>query len=46
MHKYNFEPKALIGWMRIARPGMVIGVQQQFLVDVFQRIRGLGAHRP
>jgi cell division cycle 14 len=26
MNKYKFEPKALIGWLRIARPGMVIGV--------------------
>ena len=26
MHKYKFSAKALIGWMRIARPGSIIGV--------------------
>lgn len=34
LNKYpNFEARSLIGWLRIARPGSVIGVQQQFLVD-------------
>jgi len=28
MNKFNFEPKALLGWLRIARPGSVIGIQQ------------------
>jgi cell division cycle 14 len=26
MHKYGFSARALIGWMRIARPGSVIGI--------------------
>lgn len=26
MLKYNFEPRSLIGWLRIARPGSVIGI--------------------
>lgn len=26
MNKYGFEPRSLIGWLRIARPGSVIGV--------------------
>ena len=34
MHKYEFEPKALIAWMRICRSGMVVGEQQQFLVKI------------
>ncbi len=38
MQRYHFEPKALIGWMRIARPGSVIGIQQNFLCEVYQRI--------
>ena len=25
MHKYEFEPKALIAWMRLCRTGMVVG---------------------
>ena len=27
MRKYKFEPKPIIGWLRIARPGSVIGSQ-------------------
>jgi cell division cycle 14 len=33
INKYAFEPKALIGWLRISRPGSVIGNQQNFLVE-------------
>ena len=25
MYKYGFEPRSLIGWLRITRPGSVIG---------------------
>ena len=39
MYKYGFDPKSLIGWMRIARPGSVIGVQQNFLVDIEPRLK-------
>eukprot|EP00347_Sterkiella_histriomuscorum_P017625 403348622 len=39
MNKFNFESRSLLGWLRISRPGSVIGQQQQFLVDSFQRIR-------
>ena len=39
MQKYLFEAKALIGWMRIARPGSVIGPQQDFLCDIQHRLR-------
>jgi len=35
MYKYpHWEPVSLIGWLRIARPGSVIGKQQQFLIDI------------
>ena len=27
------DARSVIGWLRIARPGSVVGVQQQFLVD-------------
>ena len=34
MHKYGFEAKSLICWMRLCRVGMVVGEQQQFLVQI------------
>ena len=36
-------PKSVISWLRIARPGSVIGIQQQFLVDKFDYIKKLKA---
>ena len=38
MHKYGFEAKPLIAWMRICRTGMVVGEQQQFLVRTENRL--------
>lgn len=26
LNKFSFDPKSLIGWLRIARPGSVIGI--------------------
>eukprot|EP00531_Pseudo-nitzschia_arenysensis_P018411 CAMPEP_0116155114 /NCGR_PEP_ID=MMETSP0329-20121206/22138_1 /TAXON_ID=697910 /ORGANISM="Pseudo-nitzschia arenysensis, Strain B593" /LENGTH=607 /DNA_ID=CAMNT_0003652133 /DNA_START=409 /DNA_END=2230 /DNA_ORIENTATION=- len=37
MKHYRMTAKEVIGWMRICRPGMVIGPQQQFL----EKIQGL-----
>jgi cell division cycle 14 len=34
MKHYNFPADAFIGWIRIARPGSVLGPQQQFLNDI------------
>ena len=34
MKHYRLTAKDVIGWMRICRPGMVIGPQQQFLQDI------------
>ena len=34
MKHYRFTAKEVVGWMRICRPGMVIGPQQQFLQDL------------
>ena len=34
MKHYKMTAKDVIGWMRICRPGMVIGPQQQFLADI------------
>ena len=34
MKHYRMSAKEVIGWMRICRPGMVIGPQQHFLADI------------
>jgi len=38
MKHYKFTAKEVIGWMRICRPGMVIGPQQHFLQDLEQKM--------
>ena len=34
MKHYNFPADAFIGYIRIARPGSVLGPQQQFLCEI------------
>jgi hypothetical protein len=36
MKHFHFSAAEVIGWMRICRPGMVIGPQQQYLEDIQQ----------
>jgi protein-tyrosine phosphatase len=43
MKHYRFTASEVIAWMRICRPGMVIGPQQQFLKEIEQRMWQLGA---
>jgi len=38
MKHYKFTAPEVIGWMRICRPGMVIGPQQHFLQEVEQKM--------
>jgi protein-tyrosine phosphatase len=38
MKHYKFTAAEAIGWMRICRPGMVIGPQQHFLADIEERM--------
>jgi hypothetical protein len=38
MKHYKFTAEEVIGWMRICRPGMVIGPQQHFLKEIEQRM--------
>ena len=38
MKHYKFTAPEAIAWMRICRPGMVIGPQQHFLQDIEQRM--------
>ena len=43
MKHYGFTASEVIAWMRICRPGCVIGPQQQFLKEIEQRMWQLGA---
>ena len=43
MKHYRFTASEVIAWMRICRPGMVIGPQQQFLKEIESRMWKLGA---
>lgn len=38
MKHYKFSAAECIGWMRLCRPGMVIGPQQQYLQKIEQRM--------
>ena len=43
MMKYHgFTPKEAIAWMRIVRPGSVIGPQQHWLEQIYPRMKRLG----
>jgi Dual specificity phosphatase, catalytic domain len=42
MKHYRFTASEIIAWMRICRPGCVIGPQQQFLKEIEQRMWQLG----
>ena len=43
MKHHGFAAREAIGWLRIVRPGSVIGPQQQFLCDSEARMRRAGA---
>eukprot|EP00595_Chromulina_sp_UTEXLB2642_P002025 CAMPEP_0196762876 /NCGR_PEP_ID=MMETSP1095-20130614/2985_1 /TAXON_ID=96789 ORGANISM="Chromulina nebulosa, Strain UTEXLB2642" /NCGR_SAMPLE_ID=MMETSP1095 /ASSEMBLY_ACC=CAM_ASM_000446 /LENGTH=245 /DNA_ID=CAMNT_0042114905 /DNA_START=857 /DNA_END=1594 /DNA_ORIENTATION=+ len=38
MKHYRFTAEEVIGWLRVTRPGMVIGPQQQYLQDLQPRM--------
>jgi|EP00353_Schmidingerella_taraikaensis_P014132 cell division cycle 14 len=42
MKHFGFPPAAFIGWIRIARPGSILGPQQQYLNNMDQRMLDLG----
>ena len=42
MKHHSFSAAEVIGWLRICRPGSVIGPQQLFLVDMERRMRLAG----
>lgn len=39
MTKYGFSAASAIAWIRICRPGSILGGQQQFLLDVEANIK-------
>jgi protein-tyrosine phosphatase len=45
MKHHGFSANEAIGWLRICRPGSVIGPQQQFLADEEKRMHRLGAEQ-
>lgn len=42
MKHWGFTASEVIGWMRVARPGSVIGPQQQYLESIQDRMHGAG----
>eukprot|EP00945_MAST-04E_sp_MAST-4E-sp1_P003209 g3209.t1 len=42
MKHHDFSPKEAISWMRIVRPGSVIGPQQHFLEQIAPQMKRLG----
>ena len=43
MKHYGFTANETMGWLRVCRPGSIIGPQQQFLADQEARMHQLGA---
>ena len=45
MKHFGFPPAAFIGWIRIARPGSILGPQQQYLNNMDRRMMDLGGEQ-
>ena len=43
MKHFNFPPADFIGWIRLCRPGSVLGPQQQFLLEIENECKKWGA---
>ena len=46
MKHYYFPAADFIGWIRIARPGSILGPQQNFLIEMEKAMREEGASSP
>lgn len=46
MKHYHFPAAEFIGWIRIARPGSILGPQQNYLIEMQKPMRELGANSP
>ena len=42
MKHFGFPPAAFTGWIRIARPGSILGPQQNYLVQMDKKMMDLG----
>lgn len=42
MKHFGFPPAAFTGWIRIARPGSILGPQQQYLVSMDEKMLKVG----
>lgn len=42
MKHFGFPPAPFIGWIRIARPGSILGPQQQYLLNMDKKMMELG----
>lgn len=42
MKHFGFPPAPFIGWIRIARPGSILGPQQQYLNNMDRKMLELG----
>mgnify|MGYP001463592347 CR=1 FL=1 len=42
MKHFKFPAAAFIGWIRIARPGSILGPQQQYLLNMDRKMTELG----
>ena len=38
LNKFHFPAAAFLGWIRLARPGSVLGPQQHFLINVEEEL--------
>ena len=46
MKHYNFNAADFIGWIRIARPGSILGPQQHFLIEIEKLMKEKGQSSP
>ena len=46
MKHYNFNAADFIGWIRIARPGSILGPQQHFLIEMEKPMKERSKHSP
>ena len=46
MKHYNFNAADFIGWIRIARPGSILGPQQHFLIEMEKIMKEKGKNSP
>jgi cell division cycle 14 len=46
MKHYYFPAADFIGWIRIARPGSILGPQQNYLIEMEKTMREEGIHSP